>query len=256
MEKEDRVISEFLQSIGPWKNHIVIGGGYALIIYKLYLANQRNAKPPVGTRDIDSLIPHKVPITFAKNLSNYLKDSGFKVIFKNYQNPATEAYVKEIEGLDVEIEFLTDITRDEDKINNIVIAGVSAQPLSYLQLSLQKTIAFNTFSSEIGRVVSPGAWMFHKGLTFPKRSNRSKIYKDLYGIWYVSTQLGEFSDEASNELKSLMQQYAKWSMTFKGNLHRWMDDVTPNDWIRLEAQDPFGRLKKTAFERLIKTLAY
>ena len=36
LEKEDAVISEFLRSIGPWSNHIVIGGGYALIISTLY----------------------------------------------------------------------------------------------------------------------------------------------------------------------------------------------------------------------------
>ena len=30
--KEDSVIDEFLKSIGPWSNYIVIGGGYALII--------------------------------------------------------------------------------------------------------------------------------------------------------------------------------------------------------------------------------
>lgn len=36
-KQEDLVISEFLQSMGPWREVIVIGGGYALIIYKLYL---------------------------------------------------------------------------------------------------------------------------------------------------------------------------------------------------------------------------
>ena len=50
---EDLVINEFLKSIGPWRNHVVIGGGYALIIYNLYLS--QNGNPPVGTRDIDSL---------------------------------------------------------------------------------------------------------------------------------------------------------------------------------------------------------
>lgn len=38
-EKEDRAISNFLKSLGPWYKHVVIGGGYALFIYKLYLAN-------------------------------------------------------------------------------------------------------------------------------------------------------------------------------------------------------------------------
>ena len=30
LEQEDKVISEFLRSMGPWNQYIVVGGGYAL----------------------------------------------------------------------------------------------------------------------------------------------------------------------------------------------------------------------------------
>ena len=107
-KKEDRIISEFLESIGPWSNHVVIGGGYALIIYKLYFADQTLDTFPVGTRDIDSLIPRKIPEISKKNISKYLQEAGFIQMFKDLDHPATESYVKEINGLEVEIEFLTD----------------------------------------------------------------------------------------------------------------------------------------------------
>lgn len=29
LERENQIISDFLDAIGPWKKHIVIGGGYA-----------------------------------------------------------------------------------------------------------------------------------------------------------------------------------------------------------------------------------
>ncbi|MBA2728005.1 MAG: hypothetical protein H0U49_07520 [Parachlamydiaceae bacterium] len=45
--QEDLVIHEFLKSIGPWSDYIVIGGGYALIIYKLYLAIVAESHPQV-----------------------------------------------------------------------------------------------------------------------------------------------------------------------------------------------------------------
>ena len=32
LEKENKIISIFLKSIGPWKNYIIIGGGFAPII--------------------------------------------------------------------------------------------------------------------------------------------------------------------------------------------------------------------------------
>lgn len=37
--QEDKIISEFLKSLGPWREFVVIGGGFALFIYKLYLAD-------------------------------------------------------------------------------------------------------------------------------------------------------------------------------------------------------------------------
>ena len=52
--QEDKIISEFLNSIGPWSPYVVIGGGFALFIYKLYLADPYLENPPVGTTDVDS----------------------------------------------------------------------------------------------------------------------------------------------------------------------------------------------------------
>jgi hypothetical protein len=57
MPQEDKVISEFLKSIGPWRDHVIIGGGFALFIYKLYFSDSQSVNFPVGTRDIDSLLP-------------------------------------------------------------------------------------------------------------------------------------------------------------------------------------------------------
>lgn len=68
---ENKIISEFLQSLGPWRDFVVIGGGFALFIYKLYLANPKLENSPVGTRDIDSLIPRKIPEISKKNIAKF-----------------------------------------------------------------------------------------------------------------------------------------------------------------------------------------
>lgn len=254
IEKEDFVVSEFLRSIGPWRKHIVLGGGYALIIYKLYLVNQSEGNPPVGTRDLDSLIPRKIPEASKKDISEHLIEAGFKLIFKDFGNPATESYVKEINGSELEIEFLTDDNTRHSKGENVTIAGVAAQPLPYLKQSLSNAVEFETYTGEKGNVVSPHAWIFHKGLTFPKRSDKVKIYKDLYGIWYAASQLQALSEHAIAELKILAQHYPRWFKTFQKNLHEWVQDATPADWIKLETQDPFGSLKKASFLHLVKTI--
>lgn len=252
---EDKIISEFLNSIGPWSEFVIIGGGYALFIYKLYLSDQKLMNPPVGTRDIDSLIPRKVPEISKKNIAKHLHEAGFKHVFKDLDIPATEAFVKEIDGLEIEIEFLTDSNTRKDKDKNVIIAGVVAQPLSYLTLSLQKSIEFQTYSGKIGRVVSPGAWMFHKGLTFTRRKSSLKMLKDLYGIWYVATQLGDFSEQAILQFHVLMQCFPKWFETIKGNLSNWMENMSPGEWAKLEMQDPSGKLKRQNFERILNKLS-
>jgi hypothetical protein len=252
--QEDKIISEFLKSLGPWRDFVVIGGGFALFIYKLYLADPKLENSPVGTRDIDSLIPRRVPEISKKNIAKHLNEAGFIPIFKDVDVPATESYVKEIDGVEVEIEFLTDSATRDDKNKNVVIAGIVAQPLSYLALSLQTTTEFQTHSRETGKVVSPGAWMFHKGLTFTKRKSPEKMLKDLYGIWYVATQLGDFSEQVLAEFSMLPIRHSKWFETLRKNLHNWMENASPAEWSRLETQDPSGKLKKLNFERMIKRL--
>ncbi len=101
--------------------------------------------------------------------------------------------------------------------------------------------------------MTPGAWIFHKGLTFTKRKGSFKTLKDLYGIWYVASQLGKFSDHALDEFKGLAKQHPKWFKTFQKNLQNWLDNATPNDWSKLEAQDPSGRLRKLNFEQIVRT---
>ena len=252
--QEDKIISEFLKSLGPWRDSVVIGGGFALFIYKLYFADPKLENSPIGTRDIDSLIPRKVPEISKKNIAKHLNEAGFTHVFKDLDVPATESYVKEIDEVEVEIEFLTDSASRDDKNKNVVIAGIVAQPLSYLTLSLQTTMEFRTYSKERGKVVSPGAWIFHKGLTFTRRKNSSKMLKDLYGIWYVVSQLGNFSDQAIAHFSFLSQQHPKWLQTFQKQLSNWVNQASPADWSKLEAQDPSGRLKKLDFERCINIL--
>lgn len=252
-DREDRVISEVLKSFGPWKNNIVIGGGYALIIYKLYLADKLVGNPPVGTRDIDSLIGRKLPEQSPKNIAQHLREAGFTHAYKDRETPPTESYAKEIEGVEIEVEFLTHNCARKSH-QNVFVAGVSAQPLGYLELSLEKTIEFTTFSNETGFVVAPGAWLFHKGLTFTKRKSELKKLKDLYGIWYVASQLGVFSLQALAEFEDLALSYPTWYKTFRKNLDTWIESASRRNWIELEAQDPYGVLKELHFKRVVNDL--
>lgn len=252
--KEDKIVSDFLKSLGPWCPYIVITGGYAPIIYKIYFSDCSVGNPPAGTRDIDSLIPRKIPLISKDNIANFLLKSGFQQSFRDYLDPATEFYKKIIEDVDVVVEFLTDDSVRIDKEKNVLIAGVVAQSLSYLKLSLENALPFFTSSGEKGFVVSPEAWIFNKGLAFPKRIDKKKIYKDLYGIWYVGTQLGNVSEQAIERLKKLFLLEPAWCKTFSKNLLSWQQEAVPADWLNLERQDQFGNLREIDFQMLLEKM--
>lgn len=57
------------------------------------------------------------------------------------------------------------------------------------------------------------------------------------GPWHKHVVIGKVSPQ--------------WFKTFQKNLHTWVQDATPADWIKLEAQDPFGALKKLSFVHLV-----
>lgn len=249
-DHEDRVITEFLKSLGSWSKHIVVGGGYAPIIYRLYLSGGIGSLP-VATRDIDSIIPRRFPESYQKNVSKHLYEAGFEQKYRDRSIPASEYYVKTIEGNEIEIEFLTDNLVRNKKSINVEISGVIAQPLSYLEMSLLNTREFITTSGVKGLVVSPGAWMFHKGLTFPKRTTSIKIYKDLYGIWYVASQLAGFSSSAKDELLSLAKKHPRWFKTFQKNLLDWLEKASPLDFVTLMTQDPEGKIDRINFAKQV-----
>jgi hypothetical protein len=123
-----------------------------------------------------------------------------------------------------------------------------------LKLSFENALPFFTLSGEKGFVVSPEAWIFNKGLAFPKRMDKKKIYKDLYGIWYVGAQLGNVSDQTIERLKKLFLLEPAWFKSFSKNLLSWQQEAVPSDWLNLERQDQFGNLRKIDFQMLMERI--
>lgn len=80
------------------------------------------------------------------------------------------------------------------------------------------------------------------------------MHKDLYGIWYLASQLGECSEKAIGEFHTLGQRHPKWLKTLKENIQSWIEGAAPIDWAKLETQDPYGKLKKLNFERTMMKL--
>ena len=208
--------------------------------------------------DIDFLIPRRpVVTTDAKPLAEILQDQGFRQRFKNTTALPIESFVKELGDTDIEVEFLTD---DQARKKSVAVvipkAGVVAQALTYLEMSLASSVVVKLPYGANICVVQPSAWVFHKGLTFTRRkAGTPKSVKDLYGIWFVLTMLGNVSDATWVELKKLQSGQPKsWKKSFNFNLKKWTAKASPRDWTLLLTQDPEQRLSKEAFIGLVNKL--
>jgi hypothetical protein len=240
-------IEELARILKPWNEQLVVGGGVALILYDLILS-KANAGA-VGTTDIDYLIPRKPLKAGDEKISELLVSNGYESKNKSLATPAVQSFVKQIDEIEIEVEFLTDNkSRIQEEVVEIINAGINAQSLSYIEMSLQEATPLTLPSGRVISVVKPEAWVFHKGLTFTKRTTKAKKYKDLYGIWFVLTQLNEMSVAVKKVFPKLMKKNpAPWKITFNENLKTWIDSATPQDWDLLERQDVGGKLTKVGF---------
>ncbi len=248
-------VEELAKILKPWNDQLVIGGGVALILYDVLLSKANTGA--VGTTDIDFLIPRKPIHAGDGKISKLLVDNGYEPRNKSMEMPAVQSFIKQIEEGEIEVEFLTDTkSRDKSPVVEIKDAGVNAQSLSYIEMSLQEAIPLNLPNGETILVVKPEAWVFHKGLTFPKRTVELKKYKDLYGIWFVLTQLQDTSAAAQRALFKLKEKsHESWVRTFDANLKKWVDEASPKDWDLLSQQDINGNLKQAQFQKLVSAIS-
>lgn len=255
-EKLIQQIEELATILKPWNEQLVVGGGVALILYDVVLAKANSGA--VGTTDIDYLIPRRPIKSGDEKISELLIESGYEPKNKSLDTPAVQSFIKQIEEVEIEVEFLTDNkSRHQEDVVVISGAGVNAQSLSYIEMSLKEATPLKLPSGAVINIVKPEAWVFHKGLTFTKRTSTQKKYKDLYGIWFVLTQLGDTSFAVQKDLPKLMKNsHAAWAKKFKENLSEWMSSASPKDWDLLQQQDVGGRLTRTGFERIIANIKY
>lgn len=244
-------VEELASILKPWNDQLVVGGGVALILYDLVLSKANSGA--VGTTDIDYLIPRKPVKVGDEKISELLISSGYQPKNKSIDTPAVQSFIKQFDEIEIEVEFLTDNkSRNQEDVVIIGDAGVNAQALSYIEMSLKEVMPLSLPSGALISVVKPEAWVFHKGLTFTKRTAKGKKYKDLYGIWFVLTQLNDVSFAVQKALLNLMKNNpAPWTKTFKENLKSWIDSATPQDWDLLEQQDVTGKLSKSGFLAII-----
>lgn len=230
---------------------IVIGGGWAPLLYYHYLLADKS-REPIRTRDIDLYVGIHIPIVGEKSVDGLLLNAGFKPAFKSADTPPVIHYEGIINGEEVEIEFLTDQRGAKDNVVIEVQKGLYAEALRFISIPISHTIYVTIDDFRIGgehyplkvKVPSPEAYIFHKGLVFEHRRDIKKKAKDLYYIFDILTNCPELNERIIKGLKWFEQEYPSWFSRFIRSLQNYFSDPTADGILLISSQRPAGAFPK------------
>ncbi len=224
---------------------IVIAGGWVPLIYYHYLLHDKE-REPLRTKDIDLVVPERLRKK-GRTVNELLKEAGFKPVFKSMDTPPFISYQADITGIEVEIEFLTDQRGRKESAVIEVQTGLHAQSLRYIYLLLKNTllVEIDDFPLEKDtllkvKVPTPGAFIFHKGLIFPRRTRNRKRAKDLYYIFDILANCPELGEQIIDALSKLKKIHISWFKRFLKNLKEYFPGITPKGVYLIYTQRPEG----------------
>lgn len=240
-EEFTRGLFKTLAVLRAYHNQIVIGGGWAPFLYFRYLARNREHLP-VLTSDIDLMVGHRVPVVGAKTIDEILtSEAGLEAVFKSRDTPPVIHYAGTIDGLEVEIEFLTDQTGSQRQQVLQVQKGLHAEALRYVSILVENTLPLKIDDFEsplIVQVPKPAAYIFQKGLAFPARRDRQKASKDLYYIFDILAGIPEEVAMIGSGLMELSARHPSWYKQFKANLCSRFESPEAEGPLRIVEQRP------------------
>jgi hypothetical protein len=224
---------------------IVIGGGWAPLIYYHYLLGDKT-KNPVRTFDIDLMVKTNVDVKGNKNIDQLLTEAGLTATFKSMDTQPIIHYEGNIEGCDIEIEFLTDQKGSKPDVVIEVQKGLHAEALRYISIATDNAIVVTIDDFKYQKleqtfqvkVPIPQAYIFHKGLVFEKRREESKKAKDLYYIFEVLTNCNPIEEKIISGLVKLKGNYPIWFDKFLKNLSANFADSSSDGVLMVADQRP------------------
>ncbi len=241
-----RVFFETLKLLREYLPYIIVGGGWAPPIYYHYVLKNKSIKP-IRTKDIDLMVRRGLPVMKSGSVEKILREAGFKELIGGHGHSAAVKYISSIEGQDVEIEFITDRRGAREEKVVTVQKGLRAQALRFVSIALENVLGVEiddwTVEGEkrplLINVPSPAAFLFQKGLVFPRRSRRLKKEKDLYSIFEILVHCEEIRDQILSDFSRLRSEYP-WYAEFENNLHSHFESADAKGVVMVRNQRPPG----------------
>lgn len=260
----DPFIIGFLRTLQILKDYlpmIVVGGGWAPFIYYRYLLGEKN-HDFIRTSDIDFMVQTKVPIIGVKTVDQLLEEAGLKAVFKSRDIPPLIHYEGDIDGMEVEIEFLADQTGSNPDLVLEVQKGLYAEALRFISIIIENVIEVAIDDTDFMggshplkvKVPTPSAYLFHKGLIFTRRRDRDKKAKDLYYIFDIITGCRQIKPDIMGGFAGLSKKYPAWFQTFIRNLTHYFKTISSEGVLWVAEQRPsraFPELNPDQFKQFI-----
>ncbi len=236
-----------LVTLKDYLPHIVVGGGWAPFLYYRYLVGNKDHRT-VFTRDIDLMVGTRLPEAGSMTVDQLLIEAGMKARFKSRDIPPLIHYEGKIEGLEIEIEFLTDQTGSKPDLVVEVQKGLHAEALRYISIIVENAMELNIDDVELCgadtpitvRVPTPAAFIFQKGLAFPRRRDKIKAGKDLYYIFDILAGIPEIRDNIDADFAVFSETLPKWLRTFYRNLAECFESADAEGPHQAVEQRPAG----------------
>jgi hypothetical protein len=224
---------------------IIIGGGWAPLIYYHYLIKDKS-KEPMRTRDIDLFVKIRLPVIGDRTIDQLMVESGLQPKFESNDIPPVIYYKGNIEGENVEIEFLTDKRGAKEDTVIEVQKGLNAVALRFVSIILDNFIEVDIDDLLIEgksqpvkiKVPSPAAYIFHKGLIFNRRKEKAKKAKDLYYIFDILANCTELHESIIDEMKNMKKEYPSWFKNFNETLSEHFKDMNSKGVLLISSQRP------------------
>jgi hypothetical protein len=244
-----------------YSNEIIIGGGWAPLVYYHYLIKDKS-KESIRTRDIDLFIKTDLPILSGKTVDQLLEESGLKANFKSFTIPPVVHYEGCLDGNDVEVEFLTDQKGAKKDSVIEVQKGLHATALRFVSIILENTIVVDiddlyidnkSFPLKI-KVPSPQAYVFHKGLIYNRRLKKTKGAKDIYYIFDLLESYADREEKIMEGLIKFKETYPKWFEKFLKNMRNSFSELHGEGVLMVLKQRPsniFPDLNDAQFKQYV-----
>lgn len=222
----DDFFADAIDALRPYLDDIVCIGGCANALYRFHDLASVVMWGHLGTKDVDTGVPQKLPLDGRPPVSRLMDDIGFKEMTVGNADEAVVKYGPEDENSTADLEFLCDLSglpkADQERAAVSVQEGLYAQPLRYLAMSMQnnwrvdlgRASGFERFKGTIIKVPNPAAYVVSKVLIRGEQRKPASMEKDCFYIYEVSVVFRDALDAIRKEYDRLQPCTPKWKKRF------------------------------------------